>query len=267
MNITCEYCKKDFSSSGNLAKHQKTAKYCIKIQKEQCENIVTTQYTCDLCNKDFSSKHRLECHKISCSSRYNFVVENTRKEHLEIISSKNTENAQLKLKIENLIILNNELQDKLKTVEYETELRVLRENKPIEELLHNIAIKAIEQKNEVITNMVKKYVKKQPRKQYECSNVIYILTTSSLKNDRRYILGKAKNLTNRLSTYNKSDEHEVIYYLDCEDEEAMNAMEPFVFKKLNEYREQANRERFILPKDKNIEFFIDTIKNCFEFLK
>ena len=47
----------------------------------------------------------------------------------------------------------------------------------------------------------------------------------------------------------------------------MNLLEPMVFKKLNDYREQANKERFILPKDKNIDFFIDTIKNCFEFLK
>ena len=28
-----------------------------------------------------------------------------------------------------------------------------------------------------------------------------------MKKERRYILGKAENLTNRLSVYNKSDEH------------------------------------------------------------
>ena len=115
--------------------------------------------------------------------------------------------------------------------------------------------------------MVKKYVKKQPRKQFDCSNVIYILTTPSLKKDRRYILGKAKNLTNRLSTYNKSDEHEVIFYQDCGDEETMNTLEPMIFNKLKDFREQANRERFNLPEDKNIDFFKDTIQKCFEFLK
>ena len=46
----------------------------------------------------------------------------------------------------------------------------------------------------------------------------------------------------------------------------MNFLESLVFKKLNEYREQANRERFILPENKDIEFFINTIKNCFEFI-
>ena len=45
--------------------------------------------------------------------------------------------------------------------------------------------------------------------QYKETNVIYILTTKLLKKERRYILGKATNLTNRLSTYNKSDEHDV----------------------------------------------------------
>ena len=111
-----------------------------------------------------------------------------------------------------------------------------------------------------------KYVKKQPRKKFDCSNVVYILTTPSLKKERRYILGKAKNLTNRLSTYNKTDEHEVVYYQECEDEESMNTLEPLVFKKLGEYREQANRERFILPDNSNIELFIDTIKECISFV-
>ena len=56
------------------------------------------------------------------------------------------------------------------------------------------------------------YVKLQPRVQYNEKNVIYILTTPSHKKEGKYILGKATNLTNRLSTYNKTDEHEVVYY-------------------------------------------------------
>ena len=47
----------------------------------------------------------------------------------------------------------------------------------------------------------------------------------------------------------------------------MSSLENITFQKLREHREQANRERFILPEDKNINFFIDTVKNCFEFLK
>lgn len=67
--------------------------------------------------------------------------------------------------------------------------------------------------------MTKKYVKKQQRIGYKERNVIYILTTANMKKERRYILGKAENLTSRLSVYNKSDEHEVVYYEKCLDEE------------------------------------------------
>ena len=36
--------------------------------------------------------------------------------------------------------------------------------------------------------------------------------------------------------------------------------------KLKEYREQANRERFILPEDKDVDLFIDEIKKSIEFI-
>jgi hypothetical protein len=118
-----------------------------------------------------------------------------------------------------------------------------------------------------IQYLTKKYVKSQPRVQYKEHNVIYILTTKNLKKERRYILGKAVNLTNRLSTYNKSDEHEVVFYQECPDEDKMGLVENMVFSKLQEYREQANRERFILPEGGDIEMFSGAIKKCVEFVK
>jgi hypothetical protein len=111
-----------------------------------------------------------------------------------------------------------------------------------------------------IQYLTKKYVKTQPRIQYTEQNVIYILTTPSHKKEGKYILGKATNLTNRLSVYNKTDEHEVVYYQSCGDEEMMSIVEQFVFQRLKDYREQANRERFILPEEKTIDLFIDVIK-------
>jgi hypothetical protein len=115
--------------------------------------------------------------------------------------------------------------------------------------------------------MTKKYVKKQPRVQYDNENVVYILTTANMKKERRYILGKATNLTSRLSVYNKSDEHEVVYYQECPDQEKMSVVETLVFCKLNEYREQANRERFLLPEGTSIDLFSDTIRECIKFIK
>jgi CHAD domain-containing protein len=59
----------------------------------------------------------------------------------------------------------------------------------------------------------------------------------------------------------------VVFYQECPDEETMGMVETMVFQKLKEYREQANRERFILPKEDKIYIFSDTIKECLEFLK
>ena len=115
--------------------------------------------------------------------------------------------------------------------------------------------------------MTKKYVKKQHRTQYDERNVVYILTTANMKKERLYILGKATNLTSRLSVYNKSDEHEVVYYQECPDEEIMSIVESLVFCKLKEYREQANRERFLLPEVEKVDLFINTIKECIKFVK
>ena len=49
-----------------------------------------------------------------------------------------------------------------------------------------------------------------------------MLTTQDHKKRNIYIIGKATNLTERLSTYNKTCDHEVIYYKSCENEENMN---------------------------------------------
>jgi hypothetical protein len=86
-----------------------------------------------------------------------------------------------------------------------------------------------------------------------------------MKKDRRYILGKATNLTSRLSVYNKSDEHQVVYYGQCRDENTMGIVETMVFSQLEKYREQANRVRFLLPEKEEIELFSNIIKKSIEF--
>jgi len=118
-----------------------------------------------------------------------------------------------------------------------------------------------------IQYLTKKYLKAQPRVQYKEKYVIYVLTTALMKKERRYILGKATNLTHRLYTYNKSDEHEVVYYQECGDEKTMGMVETSVFHQLEEYREQANRERFILPEKEEINFFSEKINKSINFFK
>jgi len=133
-------------------------------------------------------------------------------------------------------------------------------------------IRRLEEKNKEIKikdNKIKLLedlcIKKQQRKEYPEENVIYILTTEDNKKKRIYIVGKASKLKNRLSNYNKTSEHEVVYYKSCKSEEDMNIIELMVINKLKEYREKANRDRFILPIEKDITFFTDIIDKSIQF--
>jgi hypothetical protein len=136
----------------------------------------------------------------------------------------------------------------------------------------SIDIQLLEDKNKEIKmkdNKIKLLqdlcIKKQQRKEYPEENVIYILTTEDNKKKRIYIVGKAIKLKNRLSNYNKTSEHEVVYYKSCKSEEDMNVIELMVINKLKEYREKANRDRFILPLEKDITFFTDIIDKSIDF--
>jgi putative salt-induced outer membrane protein YdiY len=59
------------------------------------------------------------------------------------------------------------------------------------------------------------HLQKHKRELYQDTNLVYIVTDEYNKKNRTYIIGKAKNLTNRLSTYNKGTDYEVIYYKSC----------------------------------------------------
>jgi hypothetical protein len=135
----------------------------------------------------------------------------------------------------------------------------------------SIDIKILEDKNKEIRLKDHKiqllqdaFVKKQQRTNYPDKNVIYMLTTEDNKKKRIYIIGKATNFKNRLSCYNKTSEHEVIYHKEC-NKDMLNTIESVILIKLNEYQEKANRDRFILPSEKDITFFINIIENCINF--
>lgn len=109
--------------------------------------------------------------------------------------------------------------------------------------------------------------KKQPREQYLDKPVLYLITNDALKPHHIYIVGKSNNLTNRLSVYNKSCEHEVIYFQECSTESIMDIAEQIVLNKLDGFREKTNRDRFVLPDDKPIDFFINHISNAIDILE
>ena len=252
---TCEFCNKSFSTKSNLNYHQKTTKYCLDIQgkSEDCEEFI-----CEYCNKTFTIKSSLLRHLNICST----------KDEIEL---NELDKMNINLKKDN-IVLKSENREFRKEIEINKQ-RIKEYIEKIEKL-ENALIGIAESKNEInnhstekqIQELTNKYSKKQRRQQVQEPNVIYILTTEPLKKERRYILGKSKNLTTRLSTYNKTDEHEIIYYQPCGTESNMDIIEKLVLNKLDKYREVENRDRFILPKDKEIEFFIDIVKKNIEFI-
>ena len=124
---------------------------------------------------------------------------------------------------------------------------------------------SIKTKEERIKFLEDKYLKNHDRVKYPDKNVIYIITNDYNKKNRNYIIGKAIDLTNRLTSYNKSTEHEVIYYKSCKDEASMNLIESMVLNKLQLYKEVANRDRFILPIEKEISFFTNVIDESINF--
>ena len=124
----------------------------------------------------------------------------------------------------------------------------------------------INDKNTRIKMLENVCLSKQRREEYPEKNVIYILTTEDHLKRRTYIVGKAKNLTNRLGTYNKTCDHKVVYYKECKTEEDMTTAETLVLSKLKDYKEQANRDRFILPEDTHISLFTKIVDECIFFV-
>ena len=58
----CSFCSKNFSNKHNMKVHQMTAKYCLKLQKN--EQISTNK--CEHCQKTFTSKQTLIYHNRVC---------------------------------------------------------------------------------------------------------------------------------------------------------------------------------------------------------
>ena len=67
-----------------------------------------------------------------------------------------------------------------------------------------------------------------------------------------------------MSSYNKTEEHQVVYYKNCKTKNSMDFSETMIINLLSNYKIKANRDRFVLPVEKDISFFTDIINNCVE---
>jgi len=75
MELKCEFCKKDFSTFGNLNYHIKNNKKCLEIQKNHDTNMLIV--SCEFCEKFFSNKtlkiHLQRC-KIKKEKEINYII-------------------------------------------------------------------------------------------------------------------------------------------------------------------------------------------------
>jgi prophage antirepressor-like protein len=146
--------------------------------------------------------------------------------------------------------MNEDYQLKLKQLEQE-KLNLEEENKMLVE-------NHIENSTK-IKHLQNKVLLKQKRKVYDDKNFIYILQDEHHKKDGIYVIGKAINLTSRLTSYEKSHDVQIVYYRTCNSSQQMGLIENCVLFKLDKYREVSNRDRFVLPEGKDISLFTDAI--------
>ncbi len=127
--VKCDYCENLFCNKSALSNHQKTAKYCIKLQKDLNKDI--KEYNCKLCLKIFIRKDTLISHEKICrgtSSKNQDIIslekdleqEKNNTFKLQTINAQlNEENINLKIKVAELTAIlkgKTELSEKFETL-------------------------------------------------------------------------------------------------------------------------------------------------------
>ncbi len=89
--MNCKFCDKTFSNKSSLNNHQRTAKYCIKIQNELFNKTIESDtFNCEFCLKKFTTKTNLKTHEKIC----------TKKQEVNITLEKDKDIESLKILIE-----------------------------------------------------------------------------------------------------------------------------------------------------------------------
>jgi hypothetical protein len=75
-NNTCEYCKRTFSTKGNLKNHQRTARYCTSDLSKQ-------KFKCEECGTEFTSMYRKQDHSCLKNKEKQQKMEQKKKENCQ----------------------------------------------------------------------------------------------------------------------------------------------------------------------------------------
>ena len=92
----CSFCNNEYGTKKSLILHQKTAKFCLKIQKENeeneknaniynRENNTCIEFKCNYCEDIFTLKCNLERHYERCKSRQRKIKEENEQKKDELI--------------------------------------------------------------------------------------------------------------------------------------------------------------------------------------
>jgi len=125
----------------------------------------------------------------------------------------------------------------------------------------------LENKQKEIKKLENKILNKQKRVEYPGYNEIYVLSSDFHRGKRTYIIGKAFKLKDRLTSYNKTMEHTVEFHRECKNFSQMRLIETFILYKLDKYREIGNRDRFILPENKDLTLFTNVINQIIDWFQ
>ncbi len=102
----CQYCNSEFTTKVSLNKHQKSAKYCIELRKEDNCELDIDEFNCEWCNKMYTRKDRYFDHIRICKTNPENMSKNISKTDytllLENFNKQRDENIELKIKLANI---------------------------------------------------------------------------------------------------------------------------------------------------------------------
>jgi hypothetical protein len=101
---------------------------------------------------------------------------------------------------------------------------------------------------------------------YPLGNFVYLLSTENYKKETTYLVGRTSNLKQRLITYNRYGNYQLVYYKECK-LNTMSTIKKVVIHLMRKCKiKGCTKNRFFLPEGKDISVFTNVIDKCVEFM-
>jgi hypothetical protein len=78
--MSCEFCKKSFSTKYTLSYHKKTSKKCLALQQKLTDSVEIQLINCEFCTKSFSAQN-LKSHLLKCKEKKKVESKNEKDEY------------------------------------------------------------------------------------------------------------------------------------------------------------------------------------------